>query len=170
MSASSARALSWWVWLFGMFLVWGASEASATPWRVMAPDPLASDSSYAALSARPADSLSAGELSWLLVQRDWRKQRSDEQRGGGSGITDASIAHRPRGTDRQFAQLASLPFHALSGSDLTWLVAESQAQRSSGPTTAETGSNVVGVVLVAAVVGVLAAYLTVGSIFNGIFH
>lgn len=60
-----------------------ASAALAKPcptWATLAPDPLASDSSYATFSAIPEDSLSTGEFSWLAMQRDWRRQRRDETR------------------------------------------------------------------------------------------
>ena len=171
MRSVSSSALSLCTWLFTLVLVMGARDAEATPWRVLAPNPLASDSSYAVLSAQPSDSLTTHEISWLLIQRNWRAQRAEELRGGTSGISESWSPHHARFTDEHFAQLASLPFSALSESDLAWLVTESQAQRAQAPTpAANSGSEVMGVVLVAAVVGSLAAYLTVAWLFNGIFH
>ena len=101
--------------------------AHAGLWRKWAPDPLASDSTYRAMLARPADSLSAAESSWIAVQRDWRAQRDAE-----APSSSISVQHRPhpvRPGDERFAALASRPYAALADSERAWLVAENAAQR-----------------------------------------
>ncbi len=134
-----------------------AGAAEAKPWAKWAPAPLASDSAYAALSARPADSLSVSELAWVTLQRDWRAQRDAEARGvsQASLSSDAILVHHPRRTDPQFAGLMSRPYASLSVDERTWLLLEGAAQRadrqrSSGATAA------VGFATLAAIVGVVA--------------
>jgi hypothetical protein len=112
-----------------------AGVAHAKPWAKWAPEPLASDSTYAALTARPADSLSASRLLWLAVQRDWRAQRYEEARPTPSdrhSITSSPARsahmHIVRRTDARFAALASRPYAALADSELAWLVTENAAQ------------------------------------------
>jgi len=111
-----------------------ADIAHAKSWAKWAPAPLASDSTYTALSARPADSLSASQFTWLAVQRDWRAQRDEEARPSAapfsltSPVTESRHPHRARRGDARFAALASRPYAALADSERTWLVAESAAQ------------------------------------------
>ena len=132
--------------------------AHAKPWAEWAPDPLASDSAYAALSALPPDLLSAGELSWLAVQRDWRTQRTEEKRSAGS-ITQSWHPHRVRLADERFAALASRHYAALADTELAWLVAENRAQHwDRGPTHIERRSGA-GTIFLAAIAGGLAGYL-----------
>jgi hypothetical protein len=112
-----------------------AGVAHAKPWAKWAPAPLASDSTYAALLARPADSLSASRLLWLAVQRDWRAQRDEEANPTPSdrhSITSpparSAHPHIARRTDARFAALASRPYPALADSELAWLISENAAQ------------------------------------------
>lgn len=142
--------------------------ACAKPWSKWARSPLASDRTYAAMAARPADSLSAHELQWLTVQRDWRAQREQEAHGT-SGISESWYPHHPRDADERFAELAARPFTALADSERAWLVAESAAQhgeRSSEPP--HSGSNLLGVVFVSALVGAITAIVIIGAALNSI--
>ncbi len=141
-----------------------AGTALAENWETWAPAPLASDSSYAALKARPADSLSAGQIQWLAVQRDWRVQRDSEAKWSGDTQLSREWHHRARRTDERFAALASKPYEALTDSERAWLVEESAAQRSD-QLTPRVGVNPLGLVLlgfVGAIVA-LAAALNNGS-------
>jgi hypothetical protein len=129
------------------------------PWAKWSPDPLASDSAFATLSATSMDSLSASELSWLAVQRDWRAQRDEESRVSAS-ITRSWHPHHARLADARFAELASRPYAALADSERAWLVAESAAQRgdlTSRPVNESSSSSVVGLVLLSALAGALLA-------------
>lgn len=146
----------------GLALV--AGTAHAEDWETWAPAPLVSDSSYAALQARPPDSLSAGQVQWLAVQRDWRMQRDMEAKWSGDTQLSREWHHRARRTDERFAALASKPYGALTGSERAWLVEESAAQRSD-QLTPRGGVNPLGLVLlgfVGAIVA-LAAALNNGS-------
>ncbi len=107
-----------------------APPSHAKSWAKWAPSPLGSDSSYAALAARPADSLDTRAFAWMQVQRDWRAQRDAEAgRGGGSSLTGFDrVAHRSRPSDGRFAALASKPYVELSDVEVSWLVAENAAQ------------------------------------------
>ena len=129
--------------------------AQAERWAILAPAPLASDSSYAALQARPADSLSGSEAQWLAVQRDWRVQRDMEERWPGGSQLRREWLHRERRNDTRFATLASLPYAALTDSERAWLVAESAAQRSD-QLTPRVGVNPLGLLLTGVVVGLVA--------------
>lgn len=156
-------------------VAWFAGVAQAKPWAKLAPAPLGSDSSYTAMSARPADSLSASELTWLWVQRDWRAQRELETRPlearsiSSVGIYDGTpgAPHPPRREDARFARLASLPYEALTDGERAWLVEENAAQRVARED--EGGSGAVGWVglgLVAGFIGGLAAFAyMLGQIF-----
>ena len=113
-------------------LVSFAGTAHAKPWAKWAPAPLESDSSYAALAAKPADSLDAGELAWVEVQHEWRQER-DLEAGRGiprSSITEGWNPHHARPNDGRFAALASRPFASLTDRELVWLVSENAARRS----------------------------------------
>ena len=138
-----------------------AGVAHAKSWRKWAPDPLASDSAYATLSARPLDSLSVAESSWLVVQRDWRAQREAEAPSSSLSKTKPR-EHPKRAGDERFAALASRPYPALADSELTWLVAENEAQRRARESQGGVQSGAVtGIVLVA----VLAAMVATLAIF-----
>src|SRR5204863_181411 len=69
-------------WLAALGVVVGLGllpdVAHAKTWRQWVPGPMASDSSYAAFLAQPSDSLTAVQLMWLAVQRDWRTERDLE--------------------------------------------------------------------------------------------
>jgi hypothetical protein len=144
-----------------------AGGALAKPWKQLAPSPLASDSSYAAFLAQPSDSLTAAQLSWLAVQRDWRVQREAEHTWSSSrSITDSRHGpeHRARRSDARFAALASQPYVALPDSDRAWLVAESAAQLASRESLER--SQVFGLVTFGVLVGVLiGAVLWSGGVF-----
>jgi hypothetical protein len=140
--------------------------ADAKPWAKWAPAPLASDSTYAAMLARPADSLTASQLMWLAVQRDWRAQR-DEEAQSAAAYTEFGRWHRARRTDARFAALVSRPYAALADSERAWLVAESAAQRADrGSQPGAKSSAVVGIVLLAGLAGALAAYWLLASAFG----
>lgn len=109
-----------------------AGVVQAKTWKQWAPDPLASDSTYAKFLARPSDSLTAAQLSWLAVQRDWRAQRDAEvEPWSPTSITTTGRGgpHPGRHTDARFAALASQPYEALADTDRAWLVAENTAQQ-----------------------------------------
>ena len=150
-----------------LLLVLSAPASHARSWAEWGPDSLASDDSFLMLSARPSDSLTASQLMWVAVQRDWRKQRDEEalakRTQGNSGRF-----HSSRRTDERFAALASRPYEALTDDERAWLVAENQLQRAGREES--NGSHVVGVVLIGAAVAAGVAILVVGSAFNQIFH
>jgi hypothetical protein len=154
--------------LVGLVLVAGAAQAK--PWAKLAPAPLASDSAYAALSARPADSLGTDELSWVEVQRDWRAARKLETEPAGRSISEPEGTHRARPTDGRFAALASRPFASLTASERSWLVMENAAQRVER-TQMSTGGTVALVVIVAALAAVAGvawgAHAVVADLFGG---
>lgn len=132
--------------------------AHAKAWSKWAPAPLASDSSYRALSARPMDSLTVGQYVWLGVQRDWRAQRDAEARSTDRVISEVEARlHRPRRGDGRFAELASRPYEALADSERAWLAVENEAQRADR---AATGSS--GAAGLAVFVGVLAVVVAFG--------
>ncbi len=137
----------------GLALV--AGTAHAEDWETWAPAPLASDSSYAALQARPADSLGAGQVQWLGVQRDWRMQRDMEAKYSGDSQLSREWHHRARRTDERFAALASKPYGALTDSERAWLVEESAAQRAY-QLTPRAGLNPLGVLMVGFVGAIVA--------------
>lgn len=132
-----------------------AGTAHAKRWEKWAPAPLASDSSYAALLAQPSDSLSAREVQWLSVQRDWRVQRDMEARWSGTSQLSREWTHRARRTDARFAALASRPYPALADSERAWLVAENAAQRAD-QLKPRVGLNPLGLILFGAVGGLVA--------------
>ena len=94
-----------------------AGAAQAKPWAKWAPSPLASDSAYAALSARPADSLSTDELGWVEVQRDWRAARKLETEPDSRSLSSPAGTHSERPNDGRFAALASRPYASLTTSE-----------------------------------------------------
>jgi hypothetical protein len=121
--------------------------------------------------ARPSDSLTASQLSWLAVQRDWRAQRDEEAlpSTGLSSLTppvrESEHPHFVRRSDARFAALASRPYAALADSERAWLVAENAAQLvERGAPSA--GGGVVGVILLAGVVGAAMAYWVISSAFS----
>lgn len=154
-----------------VILATAVGVAHAKPWAKLVRETTGSDSTYAAFSARPMDSLSTDEAAWADVQRDWRWQRDQEKRSS-SSITEAWRPRRVRPTDERFAELASRSFTALTAGDRDWLVTESSAQRAdrvaADRAAAAAGSQVAGVLLVAVAAGALAAYLTVYAIFHGV--
>ena len=104
-----------------------AGVVHATPWKKLAPGQLALDSTYAMFLARPSDSLSAAQLSWLAVQRDWRAQRDAETESSSPmSITDTGLGHPhpTRRSDARFARLVSRPYEGLADTDRAWVVAE----------------------------------------------
>ena len=134
-----------------------AADAQAKPWSKWAPNPLASDSAFAAMSAQSTESLSAAEISWLEVQRDWRAQRREESRSTAS-ITEPFNAHHVRRSDAHFAELASRPYAALADSERTWLIAESAAQHADHvQVTPARSSHTAGLMLLSLIVGALGA-------------
>jgi len=133
--------------------------AQAKPWQKWAPAPLASDSCFTAMQARPLDSLSVMQYKWLEVQRDWRTDREAE--GRKRVWPDELYEHRARRTDKRFAELASLPYEALADSEETWLVAENAAQREmrNAPGGTAVASGILGGVLIGTLVaGMLIVY------------
>ncbi len=160
-----------------MALVSLAGVAGAKPWDKLAPAPLGSDSSYAALSARPADSLSASQLTWLWVQRDWRAQRELETRpleartissvGIYAGAPGAP--HPPRRADARFARLASLPYEALTDGERAWLVEENAAQRAARENEGD-GSAVAGGVALGLLAGFVGGIVAFGYMLSSIFN
>ncbi len=134
-----------------------APVAHAKPWAKWAKAPLASDSSYLALSSRPSDSLTASQLMWVAVQRDWRAQRGDEALAARTR-GDSGAYHPARGTDKRFAALASRPYAALADEEREWLVAENQLQRLERDGSSDSG---VGGILVAAILGAIGGLLLV---------
>lgn len=138
-----------------------AGVVHAKPWKQWAPGSLASDSTYAMFLARPSDSLSAAQLSWLAVQRDWRAQRDAERESySPTSITDTGQGHpHPvRRSDARFAALVSQPYEALTDMDRAWLVSENTAQQVARGSQRD-ASGVGGIVILAALVGALAATL-----------
>ncbi|HVP15523.1 MAG TPA: hypothetical protein VMS88_08255 [Terriglobales bacterium] len=148
-------------------LVLFAPASRARSWAEWGPAPLPSDTSFLALSARPSDSLTASQLMWVAVQRDWRKQR-DEEALAKRTLGNSGRFHSSRRTDERFAALASRPYEALSDDEKAWLVAENQLQRAGREES--DGSNVVGVVLIGAAVAAGVAILVVANAFNHMFH
>jgi hypothetical protein len=140
-----------------------ACVAHAKTWRKWAPGPLASDSSYAAFLAQPSDSLTAVQLMWLAVQRDWRTERDLESDSPSTlSITETGRPrHVARRTDARFAALVAQPYGALSEAELAWLVAENTAQQVARQSQSS-ASNAGGVAFVALVVGVLAGISLIG--------
>lgn len=138
-----------------------ASVAHAKQWSKWAPDPLASDSAYKVLSARPLDSLSVAESSWVAVQRDWRAQRQAETPS--SSIKVKHSPHPARRGDERFAALASQPYSALADTDRAWLVAENEAQRTARES--QKRDSIRGVAIFgAAVLVLIAAFVTIAII------
>ncbi len=144
--------------------------ANAKPWRKWAPGPLASDSSYAALLARPSDSLTAAQLTWLAVQRDWRTQRDAESTTSSSAsITETGRPHLARRSDKRFTALVARPYAALADTDRAWLVAENAAQQVARES--EGGSaGAIGILLMAAIVGVLAAAVVTAYVISHTYY
>lgn len=145
-----------------------ASPLHAKAWVKWAPAPLASDSAYVALAARPPDSLSTPEYAWVEVQREWRSQRLGEQDGPTHGITASGLEHMSRPSDGRFAKLASQPYAALSESERAWLVTENAAQRA-----ARSGPGATGLMAFVALVlalGAVGALWGIGSALNHIGH
>lgn len=144
-----------------------AGNAHAKPWSKWAPSPLASDSSYAALSARPADSLGIDEFAWVEVQRDWRAQRNAEISGASrSSLTNYGRPHHVRSSDGRFAVLLSQPYEALTAPELAWLIAENGARQRG-----ESGPGLGGILLVIGIAGVvatIAAILTLQHAFDSV--
>ncbi|HTR96690.1 MAG TPA: hypothetical protein VMH61_02215 [Candidatus Acidoferrales bacterium] len=135
----------------------GACVALGKPWANWAPAPLASDSSYAALAARPRDSLDVGQLEWVQVQEQWRAARAKEAGESSRVFGGLQYPHQARPTDRRFAELASRPYAELSERELSWLVLESANQRQG----ANGGATVaLGVIAVAALAGTIALWVT----------
>ena len=144
--------------------------ADAKPWRKWAPGPLASDSSYAALLARPSDSLTAGQLTWLAVQRDWRTQRDAESTTSSSAsITETGRPHLARRSDKRFTALVARPYAALADTDRAWLVAENAAQQVARESQGGS-SSAIGVLLMAAIVGVLAAAVVAAYVISHTYY
>ena len=143
-----------------------AGVAQAKPWAEWAPSPLASDSSYAAFSALPEDSLDTDEFSWFTVQRDWRAQRSKEARDkvpqSGTTITEVVSTHRKRSTDKRFALLASRPYASLTDSERAWLLVENAAHNADAGSS--TTGQIVGAVLIAGIAGAALAILAIGYV------
>jgi hypothetical protein len=131
--------------------------ADAKQWRKWAPGPLPSDSTYAAFLARPSDSLTAAQLTWLAVQRDWRLERDLELDSPSAlSITDTGRPlHVARRTDARFAALVSRPYAALSDAERAWLVTENTAQQVSRQSQS-TASSAGGIAALALIVGLLA--------------
>jgi hypothetical protein len=145
-----------------------SDAAQAKPWKELAPSPLASDSTYAAFLAQPSDSLTAAQLSWLAVQRDWRLQREVEHTWSSSSSITVSrhgSEHYERRTDVRFAALASQPYAALPDTDRAWLVAENAAQRVARESPERSGE-LLAVAIVAAIGGAIAATLLLAYGFN----
>ncbi len=139
--------------------------AHAKPWAKLAPAPLASDSSFLALSARPSDSLTASQLLWVAVQRDWRAQRDEEAlavrtRGDSGGV------HEARSSDKRFAALASRPYAQLTDTEREWLVAENQMQRTRREE--PDGSSAVGLLLLGGIAGAVVAVLLIAHAVGNI--
>jgi hypothetical protein len=149
-----------------------AGTAQAKPWAKWAPSPLASDSGFAAMSARPADSLGTGEFAWLTVQRDWREQRAAESPTGRA--TSATWGkepprwHRARSTDGRFAALASRPYASLANEEFAWLVSESAAQREDRERMSAGGHGATVAALVVAA-GLAGLYFGMKAAVDGIF-
>jgi hypothetical protein len=139
--------------------------AHAKTWKKLAPDPLASDSSYAALLAQPSDSLTASQLSWLAVQRDWRAQRKEETEPSPASITESRNVHHSRPGDKRFAALAAQPYAALPDTDRAWLVAENAAQRVVRENSSD-GSGAMGLFVLLVVAAALAATATWGYVYS----
>ena len=149
-----------------------AGSAEARSWAKWAPDPLGSDSSYGALSARPADSLTALQLAWVAAQKDWRLQRSSEVGDARtrSSITSPWSAHVARRTDERFARLASQPYESLADSERVWLVAESAAQIAVREAGMGQGNRGGGALVVGLLVGVVGGALAIGYAFSQAFQ
>jgi hypothetical protein len=146
-----------------------AGVVQAKSWKKLAPSPLASDSTYAAFLARPSDSLTAAQLSWLAVQRDWRAQREAEgaKEPSSLSITDSrhGYTHHARPTDARFAALASQAYAALPDTDRAWLVAENAAQRVDRESP-DKSSAMVGIAILAAIAGAVAATVLIVNALN----
>jgi hypothetical protein len=149
-----------------VLLVSLAGSALARPWTTLAPSPLASDSSYAALSALPADSLDTNQFGWVAMQKDWRRQRAAEDVGPNRGIASEGPEHAPRAGDARFAKLASKPYAELTDSERTWLIVENAAQRSDR---ADPPGHTGVVVLVSAVLGATVALAILGVMLHNTF-
>lgn len=144
-----------------------AGVVDAKPWRMWAPGSLASDSTYAAFLARPSDSLTAAQLTWLAVQRNWRAQRDAETESSSPmSITETGHPHVTRRTDARFAALVSQPYEALTDTDRAWLVAENTAQQVALASQGRSGG-VMGGMILGALVGALAG---MSAIAYAIFH
>jgi hypothetical protein len=139
-----------------------AGVAHAKPWKKWAPGPLDSDSTYAVFLTRPSDSLTAAQLSWLAVQRDWRAQRDAEAEPPSMSITDPRPQHRSRPGDRRFAALVSRPYEALADSDRAWLVAENAAQRVARESHGRAGGVIV-ISFLTVIVGIVVAIVVVAT-------
>ena len=103
------------------------------------------------------------ESSWLAVQRDWRAQREAEAPSSSLSKTKPR-AHPKRAGDERFAALASRPYAALADSELTWLVAENEAQRRARES--QRGANpasVTGIVLFGVLAAMFVTLIIVGS-------
>lgn len=159
----AAAALS--VWMLA------AAPVEAKRWSKWAPDPLGSEESYLRLSSRPSDSLTASQLGWVAVQRDWREQRHQEDLSDAShaaSITETWSAHTPRRSDRQFARLASLPYERLTDRQRAWLVAEHQAQVAMREGLADGGpGSEAGLLILIALGGLVAGALLMGNMIGG---
>jgi hypothetical protein len=149
-----------------VLLVSLAGSALAKPWTTLAPSPLASDSSYAALSALPADSLDTNQFGWVAMQRDWRAQRLSEEVGSFRGIASTGFAHIARAGDARFAKLASKPYAEVTDGERTWLIVENAAQRSDR---ANPPGNTAGVVVFSALLGATVALAILGVLVHDTF-
>ena len=112
---------------------------------------LLSDSAYAALSARPLESLSAREYDLLMRERQLRALRSPRHKGHAILMTDAT-----------YAALSSAPIESLTARQYDLLMRERQLRAPRPPDPSET--HLLGfAVFVAAVGGFAAAAWILGS-------
>jgi len=146
-------------------LVTCASVAHAKTWAKWAPAPLASDSAYAALAVKPADSLTAGQLAWLGVQREWRRERDEEAMFSTSRDVDAGRLHGVRKSDERFAALAAQPYASLTAGDLAWLISDSAARRQDRHDSGRTAA----AVIIAVSLGALVTLVLIGAAFGEAF-
>ncbi len=164
--SSSWCGLTWFVVAVALALF--APEANAKPWAKWAPSPLASDADVAAFAAKPADSLTAGQLAWLGVQQAWREERDEEAAIGTSRDSDAGRLHVVRRTDERFASLAAQPYASLSAGDLAWLVSDLADRRLDRARSNDDG-RAVGGVIVAVAIGAVVTVAILGAALGDLF-
>ncbi len=108
-----------------------AGPAGAAPWARFVTRPMASDTTFSALAARPLESLEPSERTWFMAQASWRVEIEEEAAASPRGARP--WRHDERRTDARLASRLARDPRELGDSDLAWIEAEAR-RRWSGHT------------------------------------